>query len=320
MGAANMEAGATFGIILLFATLIVAAAQREQYWGSYSLSIPGGSGTGNAVKLLQLPATAPHHEQAEVVRSTVDRQREFSASQAQLIQQQIHRQSNAPQLHHQQRQQLPIIEQLKSQLKMAKFQAGMQPLPSSHVEEALTAAVDNQQEFAKQQAQLIQQQQQQQQLEIQHHIQQQTFALQQAHLIQQQQREQQQQIQDGIRQQLRLRAPTQQQTMEMVVAKQKAFQRQQNSLIEHQIKQQEMQQQHQLLLPQQHPLAAAAVAKQQEFSRQQAALVESQIQQQQLGEQQQQLASQWQQQEQELEVKNKTPAWLQEIIKKETVQ
>ena len=28
--AANMEAGATFGITLLFATLIVAAAQREQ--------------------------------------------------------------------------------------------------------------------------------------------------------------------------------------------------------------------------------------------------------------------------------------------------
>merc|ERR1719507_1033034 len=253
-----------------------ATAQKEQYWGSYSLSIPGGSGTGNAVKLLQLPVTAPHHAQAEVVRSTVDQQREFSAGQAQLIQQQIHRQPNVPQLHQQQEIEArqPNIEELKNQLKvkMAKFQAGMRPLPFSHVEEALSAAVDNQQEFAKQQAQLIQQQQ---------------FALQQAHLIQQQQRQQQQQIQEKLRQQLRLTAPKQQ-TMEMVVAKQKAFQRQQNSLIEHQIQQQEMQQQHQLLLPQlsQHPQAAAAVAKQQEFSRQQAALVASQIQQQQVVEQQ----------------------------------
>lgn len=312
-----MERTTAFGITLIFGTLMGATAQKEQYWGSYSLSIPGGSGTGNAVKLLQLPVTAPHHAQAEVVRSTVDQQREFSASQAQLIQQQIHRQSNAPQLLHQQQQQVEErnIEELKNQLKvkMAKFQAGMRPLPVSHVEEALSAAVDNQQEFAKQQAQLIEQQQQQQQLEIQHHIQQQQFALQQAHLIQQQQRQQQQQIQDKIRQQLRLTAPTQQ-TMEMVVAKQKAFQRQQSSLIEHQIQQQEMQQQHRLLLPQQHPLAAAAVAKQQAFSREQAALVESQIQQQQLGEQQQQ------QSEEKLLVKNETPAWLEEIIKKETVQ
>ena len=67
------------------------------------------------------------------------------------------------------------------------------------------------------------------------------------------------------------------------------------------------------------PLAAAAVAKQQAFSREQAALVESQIHQQHLGELQQQ--QQWQQQsEQTLQVKNETPAWLQEIIKKETVQ
>jgi len=304
---------------------MAASAQKEQYWGSYSLSIPGGSGTGNAVKLLQLPATAPHHVQADVVRSTVDQQREFSASQAQLIQQQIHQQSNAPQLHHQQQQieetgQVANMKELKKQLKvkMAKFQAGMRPLPFSHVKEALSAAVDNQQEFAKQQAQLIEQQQQQQQLEIEHHIQQQQFALQQAHLIQQQQRQQQQQIQDKLRQQLRLTAPTQE-TMKMVVAKQKAFQRQQSSLIEHQIQQQEMQQQHQLLMPQQHPLAAAAVAKQQAFSREQAALVESQIHQQHLGELQQQ--QQWQQQsEQTLQVKNETPAWLQEIIKKETVQ
>jgi len=279
-----MKRTIAFGITLVFGSLMAASAQKEQYWGSYSLSIPGGSGTGNAVKLLQLPATAPHHVQ----------------------QQQI-----------EERGQVANMEELKKQLKvkMAKFQAGMRPLPFSHVEEALSAAGDNQQEFAKQQAQLIEQQQQQQQLEIEHHIQQQQFALQQAHLIQQQQRQQQQQIQDKLRQQLRLTAPTQE-TMKMVVAKQKAFQRQQSSLIEHQIQQQEMQQQHQLLMPQQHPLAAAAVAKQQAFSREQAALVESQIHQQHLGELQQQ--QQWQQQsEQTLQVKNETPAWLQEIIKKE---
>ena len=39
--------------------------------------------------------------QAEVVRSTVDEQREFSASQAQIIQQQIQRQSSPHQLQHQ---------------------------------------------------------------------------------------------------------------------------------------------------------------------------------------------------------------------------
>merc|ERR1719362_2493545 len=99
-----MKRAIAFGITLVFGTLMAASALKEQYWGSYSLSIPGGSGTGNAVKLLQLPATAPHHAQAEVVRSTVDQQREFSAGQAQLIQQQIHRQSNVPQLHHQQQQ------------------------------------------------------------------------------------------------------------------------------------------------------------------------------------------------------------------------
>ena len=44
-------------------------------------------------------SSPPKLLQAEVVRSTVDQQREFSAGQAQLIQQQIHRQSNVPQLH-----------------------------------------------------------------------------------------------------------------------------------------------------------------------------------------------------------------------------
>ena len=89
------------------------------------------------MQLLQLPATAPHHEQvihkimsklcspldfsfpspakllnqAEVVRSTVDQQREFSASQAQLIQQQIHRQSSAPQFQHQVDNHLPKSQQ-----------------------------------------------------------------------------------------------------------------------------------------------------------------------------------------------------------------
>ena len=29
------------------------------YWGSYSLTIPGGSGAGNAVQLLTLPENAP---------------------------------------------------------------------------------------------------------------------------------------------------------------------------------------------------------------------------------------------------------------------
>ena len=46
-------------------------------------------------------SSPPKLLQAEVVRSTVEEQREFSASQAQLIQQQIHRQSNVPQFHQQ---------------------------------------------------------------------------------------------------------------------------------------------------------------------------------------------------------------------------
>ena len=112
---------------------------------------------------------------------------------------------------------------------MAKFQAGMQPTPTSHVEEALSGDLVDQQEFAvdqeqfaKEQQQLIEQQQQQQQLEIAHQVQQQKFALEQAQLVQQQQRDQQQALQDKVKQQLLRWTAPQQQTMEMVVARQEA--------------------------------------------------------------------------------------------------
>jgi len=39
---------------------VTAAAQNDNiYWGSYDLTIPGGSGAGNAVELLSLPGNAP---------------------------------------------------------------------------------------------------------------------------------------------------------------------------------------------------------------------------------------------------------------------
>merc|ERR1719260_393138 len=47
------------GIVLLPILVVSNCQDTNTYWGSYDLTIPGGSGAGNAVQNLALPNNAP---------------------------------------------------------------------------------------------------------------------------------------------------------------------------------------------------------------------------------------------------------------------
>merc|ERR1719315_914613 len=68
---------------------LVKGQEDNTYWGSYGLTIPGGSGAGDATQLLTQPDNAPNHLVAFDLSDQINRNQQFHQQQAQTIQNQI---------------------------------------------------------------------------------------------------------------------------------------------------------------------------------------------------------------------------------------
>merc|ERR550517_1917063 len=56
-------------LVLLGLLSAVGCQSSDVYWGSYELTIPGGSGAGNAVQHLNLPENAPEFFQFSALKT-----------------------------------------------------------------------------------------------------------------------------------------------------------------------------------------------------------------------------------------------------------
>ena len=105
----------------LLLPLAALATAQTPYWGSYELTIPGGSGAGNAVQLLNLPDNAPEFFQFSALKNgplpaptfeSVEQQQQLVLQQQQQL---VLQQQQQLVLQQQQPQQLRVIQPQQQQ-------------------------------------------------------------------------------------------------------------------------------------------------------------------------------------------------------------